>query len=65
MYLNLQLTPECAGQVPLDVDKDLYVHQFEGFFSAVRTGDSSELRCSYADAAKTYQATQWITQACH
>ena len=39
-------------QVPLDLSKDMYVHQFEGFLAAVRTGDAGHLRCPYQTAAK-------------
>lgn len=60
----LSTKEECAaGQVPLNLEKDMYVHQFESFLKAVRTGDTSDLRCPYQTAAKTYQASQWITQA--
>lgn len=47
----------------MDTEKDMYVHQFEGFLKAVRTGDDSELRSPYQTAALTYQASQWITMA--
>ena len=50
-------------QIPLDTSKDMYVNQFEGFLKAVRTGDENHIRCSYATAALTYQASQWITIA--
>lgn len=50
------------GQVPLDLGKDMYMLQFEGFLKAVRTGNTSDLRCPYHSAAGTYQATQWITE---
>lgn len=49
--------------IPLDTSKDMYVNQFEGFLKAVRTGDENHIRCSYATAALTYQASQWITIA--
>ncbi|KAK9803338.1 hypothetical protein WJX73_005466 [Symbiochloris irregularis] len=47
--------------VPLDTNKDMYVHQFEGFLEAVRTQDEKHIRCPYASASLTYQASQWIT----
>ena len=50
-------------QIPLDTFMDMYVNQFEGFLKAVRTGDESHIRCSYATAALTYQASQRITIA--
>ena len=48
-------------QIPLDTGKDMYVHQFEGFLEAVRTQDERHIRCPYASASLTYQASQWIT----
>ena len=65
-------TPQCTYtqmrgcyvlQVPLDAGKDIYEKQFEAFLRAVRTGDKSEVRCMYADAARTYEASWWITEA--
>ena len=50
-------------QVPLDLSKDMYVKQFEAFLHAVRTGDRNGVRCHYHDAARTYEASWWITEA--
>jgi hypothetical protein len=50
-------------QVPLDLGKDMYVKQFEAFLHAVRTGDKSDVRCHYHDAARSYEASWWITEA--
>ena len=54
---------DACTQIPLDTSKDMYVHQFEEFLQAVRTGDESYIRCPYQTAALTYQASQWITIA--
>ena len=49
--------------MPLNTGKDMYEKQFEAFLHAVRTGDKSDVRCHYHDAARTYQASWWITEA--
>ena len=54
---------EQALQVPLDTSKDMYEKQFEAFLTAVRTGDKSLIRCHYHDAARTYEASWWISAA--
>lgn len=50
-------------QVPLDKEHDMYEKQFDAFLNAVRTGDQSKVRCLFQDAARTYAASWWITEA--
>ena len=50
-------------QVPLDKEHDMYEKQFTAFLHAVRTGDLSDVRCHFQDAARTYAASWWITEA--
>lgn len=52
-----------GSQVPLDKQYDMYEKQFTAFLHAVRTGDQSDVRCLFRDAAKTYAASWWITEA--
>ncbi|KAK9807571.1 hypothetical protein WJX72_003082 [[Myrmecia] bisecta] len=44
-------------------DEDMYLREVEAFIDAVRIGDTSAIKSLYADAALSYQATQWITAA--
>ena len=41
----------------------MYALELEAFLHAVRTGDASRVLSPYSDAAKTYEASQWITAA--
>jgi predicted dehydrogenase len=44
-------------------DSDMYLTEVDAFVHAVRTGDTSRITTLYSDAAKSYQASQWITAA--
>ncbi len=44
-------------------DDDPYLTEAEAFVEAVRTGDASAIRCTYADATKTHQLTWAIRRA--
>ncbi|KAK9908431.1 hypothetical protein WJX75_007736 [Coccomyxa subellipsoidea] len=50
-------------QVPLDLGRDMYEKQFDAFLHAVRTGDQSNVRCLFHDAARTYETSWWISEA--
>ncbi|BDA44533.1 Uncharacterized protein UNK4.17 [Coccomyxa sp. Obi] len=50
-------------QVPLDLGRDMYEKQFDAFMHAVRTGDQSDVRCLFHDAARTYETSWWISEA--
>ena len=52
-----------AVQVPIDKKYDMYEKQFAAFLHAVRTGDQKDVRCLFRDAARTYAASWWITEA--
>ncbi|KAK9814110.1 hypothetical protein WJX72_000797 [[Myrmecia] bisecta] len=51
-------------EVKLDLDSDMYVKQFEAFLHAIRTGDTSGVRCLYHDAARTYQSAWPFAKVC-
>lgn len=63
MCCNGTLMCVLCCQVPLDLGKDMYEKQFDAFLHAVRTGDKSNLRCLYPDAARTYETSWWISEA--
>ena len=54
---------QTAVQVPIDKKYDMYEKQFAAFLHAVRTGDQKDVRCLFRDAARTYAASWWITEA--
>jgi len=53
---------EKAERIPIEKD-DPYLTEDRAFVQAVRTGDPSPIRCTYADALKTYELTWAITDA--
>ncbi len=40
----------------------MYAKEAEAFVAAVRAADASHIRSTYADAVRSYAATQWITR---
>jgi len=42
---------------------DPYLTEAEVFIEAIRTGDASAIRCTYADAVKTHRLTWSIRRA--